>query len=436
MFGVEVLTWFQRPNEEDSYFSLLEDYLFTGAIGHSALKITIPSSPEMDAMVEKYCKEDGEEIIPHFKKNIFIRNNVKDRQGKTIRYERKSVPAWEIYFSFWPKRRLNEEDEDCFAENLNFDVKYKNEWLEYLKVSYREKPQGVLRAVLPERLYRFLFGNPPLVPEPIISICHSSIDTLANDQAVGEIQKNLMLYEQQAGELLEKYRIIKQKIFCLEVDLKVLKERLETPFVPPWEKAPLEENIAQIKKKLKKLEPSEKSLFQSLEKKAAILQKTKQTLRQAKHKLYQHFSVGLAPTQSVFLPISSVSEMPYGLDLVPMLKMIRQIVLKENGFNILFNNCTSTVSDVLLAGCQTVKSEMTQKKLLKPTQFYGDLVATPSRLSTFAGLLSDAFTQLNLLFYQEKNFLVSYSSQTSVKNDVLLEKALSYQVQEKNRLSY
>jgi len=77
-----------------------------------------------------------------------------------------------------------------------------------------------------------------------------------------------------------------------------------------------------------------------------------------------------------------------------MLKCMQKIA-KDVDFNIVFNNCSHAAHEVLLAGCEVLKSFMIEGNFLQFSDFYPSFLDRPSVVASFAQQLQAAIIEAN-----------------------------------------
>ena len=99
MFGVTVFTW-GTDRVTHKYLTPIKRQLEGGKVGHTAVSLVIPDTPENQARVEK-ANKNGELSVTH--SQILVRTDKGDDKTPPKTEKRGAI---EIYLSFWPNREL------------------------------------------------------------------------------------------------------------------------------------------------------------------------------------------------------------------------------------------------------------------------------------------------------------------------------------------
>ena len=99
--------------------------------------------------------------------------------------------------------------------------------------------------------------------------------------------------------------------------------------------------------------------------------------------------------------MTTSTKLSYGLSLEPMLKCMQKIA-KDVDFNIVFNNCSHAVHEVLLAGCEVLKSFMIEGNFLQFSDFYPSFLDRPSIVASFAQQLQAAIIDANKMQFENQ----------------------------------
>ncbi len=420
MFGVEVLVWLSDPHSVSSYYQLMKNFVMGGQIGHSALKVTIPSTPAFESLVKKYClNEEGEELIPHYQTEILVKDKSIDPKTKEVHYHSKKVSAWVIYFSWWPSG-LKTELHDLVCENHDLKVEYEKKWLDYLNVSYAKERRGLFSYWVGERLSNFILGAAKEVPLPIDTIIHPhpQADELKKllaekEDAYLKVNKALMAFLTKHDKLINELRIL--KIRKRYASYNYTREWI-------WMSDSEKEKYQSIKDKLKlEKEHIWKEIALVLEMSEPIAElesKLKKELDEIERRYYsQVATIGCRPTHIARLPIDGVSELRGGLDLEKMLKCMREFAKSKFDFDIAFYNCSTTSHAILLSGItDEVKKEMLSSGLMKVSDLQCDIIESPDHIFSFSAHLQTAF-----LGYQMSKLSLALESRSDLLSDPTLD---------------
>ncbi len=388
MFGVEVLVWLPDPQNVSSYYQLMKNLVMGGPLGHSALKITIPSTPAFDNLVKKYCcNKEGEEIIPHYQTQILVKDKTTDPITKEVRYHPKNVSAWVIYFSWWPSG-LKSEIDDLILENHEIKVEYEKKWLEFLDVSYMTESRGLFEHWAGERLTNFLLGKAKEVPLPIHTIVHP------HPQAV-ELKKRLDEKRDAYLKVNARLLALHEKSEKLTNDLLILKIRKQYA-TNNFDEEKINTIDLETEQTLNELNILAKMGEPIIELEATL----RKELDEIERHYYKHVAtIGCRPSHVSMLPLEGVTELPGGLDLEAMLKVMRKIAKKKWDFHIALYNCSTTSHVLLLSGIsEERRKELLSLGLLTTADFQCDLIESPDHVFAFSSRLQSAL----LSYYMSK----------------------------------
>ncbi|MBI2790923.1 MAG: hypothetical protein HYX61_03100 [Gammaproteobacteria bacterium] len=158
--GVQVFTWgshdseFGKPQSEGNV-EFLSPGIVGGNVGHAAMLLTIPDTPENRLLVESTLNKKGEKTkIPfsyktHSTKSfVDFDSNGKPIYGKEPAYQEKVI---EVYFSWWPGHDkgydFNTFEQDTVAERTGVDTNYASQWRDILQPEERKDSASLMSKI-------------------------------------------------------------------------------------------------------------------------------------------------------------------------------------------------------------------------------------------------------------------------------------------------
>lgn len=157
--GVQVITWGSHDSPADQpqtegTVDFISPGIIGGNVGHAAMLITIPDTPENRQLV-KESLVDTKTFIPYRYKTHETRSlmgfdiDQKPIYGPEPVYTEKVI---EIYFSYWPGKdqdafSFNTYEQDTVAERLGVDVQYDERWRNYLKPEERKDSSSLMSKI-------------------------------------------------------------------------------------------------------------------------------------------------------------------------------------------------------------------------------------------------------------------------------------------------
>lgn len=389
MIGVEILGWHTDPFQTRSTYSFVRKYVFGDVISHCSMKITIPSTQQLDNLVSQYClNEEGETLIPHFKTEVIVKSNETPTPTK-------KVPAWVIYFSFWPNQLATEFD-DSHSANTPAENDFAKGWGHYQNDEMVKQRRGMLGYWLGDSLYDLLFGQVKKIPAPIQTFVHIQEN---QEQWMKDIAKARNHYKQVKSELKNLQKVRSDFIQAMEqvnLALDLLhKKQFEARFLSEDEQKKIADDIQCFSQKGEKICQYSYQFEKTYE-------ESKQENREAKRVLEQIFysqaaSYGCLPTDIIWLPIQGHNTLQ-GLTLEPMLKRMNQIANSKKNFDMLKNNCSLSVHEILLVG---LSKELCKELIVNDLVHFSDLDFSrfehPEQIVTLSQQLQKAFFQYHML---------------------------------------
>lgn len=390
MFGLDVLIWHGQGTQAPSFIKTLKHYLFGGPIGHSAIKLTIPATPEYDALVKQYCQRDGRILIPHFKTDVIVPRSYIHPQTKQVQYYPDKQPGWIIYFSVWPNG-LGYEHRDRSKERYDTEVVYENTWQTYLQIQQCHAPGGKVHAWLGRSLSRLIFGPPKRINMPIETIVHPHPNAQEHQK---RIQRAKDAYHQYMGEfdtLVSQFKALIVQMHLIKV--KLFAEERSSPFFTDETMALHWQNKLAILKQQAKYKEME----------LAVAERKMSAAKHHLRKIEAHYyaevaTIGANPNANIHIPMLCNGRSILSIEdiLAAMRKMLNY------DFDIVFNNCSSTVHNVLSAAltkdfCQLAFS---QHWLSKSDLCFG-LVSTPKAINALAQKIAYSVMQFSFMQINE-----------------------------------
>ena len=374
MFGAEVLIWTSDLSQVSSPWQVIKNYLFQGSPGHSALKLTLPATPENTALIKSYCQnEEGKMIIPHYQEEVIVTGKRHDRKTGEVRYYPKKENGWVVYFSWWPKG-LNHEHKDRIIENRSVCAVYEPQWESYLEVKYRSPQIGLIGAFL-GKLSNLIW--PDKVAVPIEEIYHPHPQRESLSKALNKAQTDYTQVKQRFKKNSHEIQILKAD----NIYRQILSDREESKvssglfscFLPQFI---IDESCSYTAFQAQKILENKQRLAQLKEEKrhlSRIYDALETKLNKLKQEFYSKVATcGIRPTYTFNFPINGLVSDFEGLELKKMLLQMNAFAKQEESFHILDNNCSTTVLEIIRAGISPKLGS------LCPT--FPGVVETPDRL--------------------------------------------------------
>lgn len=390
MLGLEVLNWHVSAQDSKSYSSIVKKYLFGDDISHCAIKITILSTAANDQLIQQYCSP-----IPHFKTTIFVPEKIE----AACSYRPKEVPAWIIYFSRWPYK-LATEYEDRISANYNTKYDVDEKWSAFFEKEKITPSRGMLGYWLGKKIYDFCFGKPEKVAAPLMTFVHPHHQ---REEWIARIEKAKTTHQnirQQTIEILQTTCKKTAELYLLLLKMERMKSSLESSHYLMSETGQknLQDRIFFITEKAE-------NLMQELEDLNGLLSETEAAQEEAHRELIalenifysQVATIGCKPNHSSRLPIGGQHCSQHGLSLEPMLQKMHMIASDKESFNMVTNNCSNAVFDVLFAGMTAqCRQALIAGKFLQTADFVYPLIACPDEVHRFAQKLEAAWSTFGL----------------------------------------
>lgn len=143
LYGVRLATWSTNEGKGTGLSHFVENRLFGGNIGHAALAITIPVTPENTALIEQYCLDP---VIPYQKQKVQTHKAELDENGQYQQTD-EVIAEDEVYvinFSWWPgaeegkKYQLSKSlNEDGESERAGVDVTWNPKFADQFDIEQR-----------------------------------------------------------------------------------------------------------------------------------------------------------------------------------------------------------------------------------------------------------------------------------------------------------
>lgn len=323
MIGLEVLTWGTQGHESAYYYPIYHYLWGGGDMGHTALKLTLPRNPEVDAWMQQYCREGDKILIPHYQ--------------VTRQIAGQACSQWIVYFSWWPGE-LQEEYGDRMSANTGVQIEYAEKWRPMFTQTITEKP-GYLRHRF-GFLYDMIFGKPKEIPKPISHIVHPCKEQAQIQQDLDKLTHEESIYAEQESELLEKLMTLSK----LENHMNYLFMRTKRKLEYCVSEAQEYEVSAKMTKACESILAQLDKISQEIDPILEQHQSQKQKLIEMRRYLCeQAVTVGCQP-ETVYLS--------FGEQLSPenMLKAMNCIMKGPYTFHKFLYNCTSVAREVIESG--------------------------------------------------------------------------------------